>query len=121
MKKKLIILISSVMIITSCSIFEKETLSGEWQLNLIGDYQQTFSLFVDEDYSFNQNAVVNMNGREYDIKITGMISEDGSMMGKIYAMGQQVGELTGKVNYETGEGKWAAAGLGGIWTSSKKS
>ena len=108
------------ILLSACSLFESGSFSGPWDFKLTGDYNGEITVIVKEDMTYSESTMVNVNGREFDVKFSGKIQEDGKLIGLIYAQGQQMGEMSGKMNYENGEGRWNAASIGGSWTAIKK-
>ena len=120
MKRLFTLSIVIAILFSACSLFQSESFTGEWELKLLGDYEDQIEFLVKDDMTFSVNTVVDYNGRDFDVKFSGKISEVGKLVGLIYVQGQQMGELNGKMNYENGEGKWNAAGMGGTWSAVKK-
>jgi hypothetical protein len=120
MKKIFPISFFLILIVSACSLFESESFAGKWDFKLTGDYDGAITVLLKDDMTYSESTQVSVNGRDFDVKFSGKINEDGKLIGLIFAQGQQMGEMNGKLNYENGEGKWNAAGIGGNWTAIKK-
>jgi hypothetical protein len=120
MNKLYLVFLILAIVLSACSLFENESFSGDWDFKLTGDYDGEITVTLQEDMTYSETTAVSVSGRDFDVKFSGKIQEDGKLVGLIYAQGQQMGEMSGKMNYETGEGKWNAAGIGGNWTAVKK-
>lgn len=108
------------VMLASCSLFQKDSFQGKWQLKLTGGITETFEFDVLEDYSFSMNKTINYGTRDYDVEIHGKIDNDGSVRADIIASGQTMGQIDGLFNFETGKGKWNASILYGEWAATKK-
>jgi ribosomal protein S4E len=121
MKKVIVAFIIAIaFMLTSCSLFQKDSFQGKWQLKLTGGIEETFDFVVSEDNSFSVNKSISYGSREYDVEINGKIEKDGKIKTAIIASGQDMGEFEGIFNYETGKGKWNASILYGEWSAAKK-
>lgn len=108
------------LVVTACSLFQKDSFQGTWQLKFSGGIEETFDFVVGEGNSFSVNKSITYDSREYDVEISGKIGKDGKIRTAIIASGQDMGLMEGEFNYETGKGKWNANILYGEWTATKK-
>lgn len=121
MKKVIVAFIFAIaLMLTSCSLFQKDSFQGKWQLKLTGGITETFEFDVLEDYSFSMNKTISYGTRDYDVEIQGKIDKDGTVEADIVASGQTMGKIDGLFNFETGKGKWNASILYGEWLAAKK-
>ncbi len=119
MRRMLVVSFTFTVLLLSCALFESNSFQGEWEMVLEGDYSGTTVFNIDDDNNLKGTSVVNVNGYDYDVMYKGKVSEEGDLTGLIEARGQQVGELTGKIDFEKGSGNWSAAGMTGNWKASK--
>ncbi len=119
-KVNVVFVFAVALMLTSCSLFQKDSFQGKWQLNLTGGITETFEFDVLEDYSFSMSKTINYGTRDYDVEISGKIDNDGSVRADIIASGQTMGQIDGLFNFETGKGKWNASILYGEWIATKK-
>lgn len=119
MKRSLILFFVVITLFCACSLFEKESFEGDWNLKLEGDYNGELVMSVDDGNKLKGTAVVNYNGYNYNLMYKGNISDEGNLSAYIEAQGRQVGEITGKINFINGQGRWTAAGMQGNWTALK--
>ena len=119
-KKKFLSLLLCGFIVTSCSIFQKDSFEGKWQLKLSGGIDETFDVVVNQDYTFSVSKTITYGSSDYDVELKGKIDKDGKINAEIIASGQSMGNLNGQINFETGKGKWNASVIYGEWTATKK-
>ncbi|MFA7421802.1 MAG: hypothetical protein WCZ90_19115 [Melioribacteraceae bacterium] len=121
MKKSISVCFFSVaLFVTSCSLFQKDSFQGDWQLTLTGALSETIQFTIKDDNSFYVRKNIQYGSREYDAEINGKIEKDGKVTAEIIASGQPMGQLDGYLNFETGKGKWNASIISGEWTATKK-
>lgn len=120
MIKKMFFVFSILLIAVSCSIFQKDTFQGTWNITVTGDFSDSFDFVVDEKDSFSFSRNINTQGGSYEARFSGKISEDGTMFCDVNVMSMKVAQFDGKMNYENGSGKWAGAGMSGSWSAVKK-
>lgn len=115
-----IAVIGITILVCACSVFQKDSFNGKWQLKLTGSIEETFELVVGEGNTFSVNKLISYGSRDYDVELKGKIENDGKINAEILASGQSMGNLDGIFNYETGKGKWNVSILYGEWTAAKK-
>lgn len=121
MNSKIFALVLFVTVFAAaCSIFQKDSFEGKWQLKLSGSIDETFEFVVAGDNSFSVNKTISYGSRDYDVELKGQIEKDGKISAEIIASGQSMGSIEGLFNYENGKGKWSASILYGEWTAVKK-
>jgi hypothetical protein len=120
MKKNLVVFFLSVILITGCSLFEKQSFSGPWEMTLKGGYSDTLSFVVDaqRSFSFTKDLIVGSN--QYEATFRGKIAEDGTMTCDVSVQGMNVASLKGTFNFENGSGTWSGSSYDGTWTAVKK-
>jgi hypothetical protein len=120
MKRKMYLSLLLPVIFSACSIFQKDSFEGEWQLRLTGSIDESFSFIVLPDNSFTTNKIINYSGRDFDVTVKGKVGTDGKLEADIIVSGQVMGQVKGLMTYESGKGNWGANVLSGEWTSTKK-
>jgi len=120
MIKKILFTGLLLFIVSSCSIFKKDSFQGLWTLILSGDFSETFDFIVTEDNSFSFTKTIYVQGRDLDASFQGDIFEDGTLTCEVMVMGMKVAEVSGKMNYENGSGIWVGGSMKGEWTAVKK-
>lgn len=120
MKSRIISSLTILLLISACSIFQKQSYQGTWVLTVKGDYNDTIEFNVGEDYTFSFVKSIATQGQNFDAKFNGKILPDGSFVCDVEVMSMKVAQFNGKVNYENGSGSWSGTGMGGTWTAVKK-
>jgi len=105
---------------TSCSLFQKESFEGKWELKLDGDIQEVFEFNISADNNFSFSKGVFFNGRVYDVTVKGNVTKDGKLQADLIVSNQKMGIVEGTLTYENGNGKWDATYARGNWTALKK-
>ena len=109
-----------IVLSTSCSIFQKDSFEGKWQLNFTGGINETFDFVITPQNDFSFTKAVEYQGQLYDVTIKGTVSAEGILKADLIAMGQVLGFVAGNLTYENGTGKWDASYVNGNWTAVKK-
>lgn len=117
-KKYSIILILSLLI--ACSASMQETFSGNWDFSITGDYNDEIPIFINDQNNFDIVHTTKIQGQFVELSMKGDVSEDGLISGTIAMRDVHIGMIKGKINYQTGEGKWDGYGYSGTWTAIKK-
>jgi hypothetical protein len=120
MLNRIISVLTIIFIITSCSIFQKDTFQGAWTMSITGDYNDSVEFIVAENNTFSFTKNISTQGQNYDARFNGKILEDGTMVCDVEVMSMKVVQFNGKMTYENGSGKWAGTGMNGSWTAVKK-
>ncbi len=121
MKARTLVTIFSVIIFTAgCSLFQKDSIDGIWSLSFRGDITYSFDMTINPDMSFKKTMQVPSQNGDIDVTFSGKVDEQGNIDSDIYAFGSKIGKLSGKLNYETGEGEWYGSSYTGKWTALKK-
>lgn len=118
-KNAALIAVLAVMMMTACSLFQKDSFYGQWKISLTGDHSESFNFVLTESHKISVTKSTSFQGQELEISLQGDVDETGAVNLGIYMSGQKIGDLTGKVNFETGQGKWQAYSYGGEWTATK--
>jgi len=119
-KKLFFFFLISTFLLVSCSIFQKESFTGKWEITLAGDHVQTFKFEVKDDLTFSFSDVVSVQGSEMPVEVKGNISEDGKVTAVIFTGGQDIGSINGTFTFTDGKGSWQGGNLGGTWTGAKE-
>jgi hypothetical protein len=109
-----------LVFIASCSLFQKESFEGDWEIKFNGDYEGVFNFTIKEDYSFSFSSNLNYRGGDYNATFKGSIEPDGRLVCNISVNGMSVVSAKGKIDFESGAGTWGGFGLKGNWTAIKK-
>lgn len=120
MLKRIIPSLSILFLITSCSLFQKDTFQGKWTMSIKGDYSDTVEFVVAENNTFSFTKNIATQGQNYDARFNGKIMEDGTMVCDVEVMSMKVVQFNGKMTYENGSGNWSGTGMSGNWTAVKK-
>ena len=110
----------SLALLSSCSLFQKESFEGKWELKLSGDLQEVFEFDIAANNDFSFSKDVFYQGNIYGVTIKGNVSNEGVLQADLIAMGQKMGIIDGKLTYQNGSGKWDASYAKGNWTAVKK-
>ena len=119
MLRKILLQIFLIVLLFGCSQTPQEMYSGNWKLEFSGDVSSEFIFIVKQDLTFSFADGVNVNGENYDVFFTGEVIEDGTLNGNIFYEGDNVGNLSGAIEPETGSGVWEGGGMSGTWTAIK--
>ena len=107
-------------ILSSCSLFQKDSFEGKWALKLNGDVQEVFEFDISENNDFTFSKDVYFQGNSYGVTIKGNVSKEGVLQADLLAMGQKMGIVEGTLTYQNGSGKWDASYARGNWTALRK-
>ena len=119
-KKIFVLLFLFTLLFGGCSIFQKESFAGKWQITFAGDYEKSVNFEINDDLTFSFNDVVSLQNGDFPITIKGKVSEEGKLDALIFTQGDEVGELNGQLTFTEGTGKWSGANLGGTWSAVKE-
>ncbi|MEK6552882.1 MAG: hypothetical protein AABZ54_05480 [Bacteroidota bacterium] len=106
-------------ILSSCSIFQKDSFEGKWELILSGDLQEVFEFDISENNDFSFSKDVYFQGNSYGVTIIGNVTKEGVLQADLIAMSQKMGIVEGTLTYQNGSGKWDASYARGNWTAVK--
>lgn len=121
MKVRIIfIILMYFALLSSCSLFQKDSFEGKWELKLSGDLQERFEFDITENNDFTFSKDVFFQGNSYGVTIKGNVSKEGVLLADLIAMGQKMGIVEGTLTYQNGSGKWDASYARGNWTAVKK-
>jgi len=121
MKTKIIFIsLFFIAVLSSCSLFQKDSFEGKWELKLSGDLKEVFEFDITADNNFSFSKDVLFQSNSYGVKIEGNVSKEGILKADLFAMGQKLGIVEGTLTYENGSGKWDASYAKGNWTAVKK-
>lgn len=109
-----------IALLSSCSLFQKESFEGKWELKLSGDLQEVFEFDISENNDFSFSKDVYFKGNSYGVTIKGNVTKEGVLQSDLIAMGQKMGIVEGTLTYQNGSGKWDASYVRGNWTAVKK-
>lgn len=119
MKGKIYYLVIIALIFSACSLFQSDSYSGEWKITFGGDLERDVEFLVEEDNSFDFGIEIPAQGRTFHIGYKGKIGEDGELEAGIYLDNENVGDVSGKCDYEKGEGTWRGGEYKGTWNAVK--
>lgn len=117
MLKKTLLPLFFITLLIGCGQTPQEMYSGNWKLEFNGDISSEFMFIVKPDLTFSFAEGVNVNGENYDVFFSGEVIEDGTLNGSIFYEGDNVGNLSGAIEPETGSGIWEGGGMSGTWTA----
>lgn len=120
MKRTLQLSFGLIILLSACSIFQKDSFEGEWQLKLSGSINENFTFNILPDNSFSTNKMIYYSGRDFDVTVKGKVEPDGNLEADIIVSGQVMGQVKGLMTYENGKGNWGANVLSGEWSAVKK-
>ncbi len=120
MKKQLTIILLLLFFVSACSLFQKDSFAGEWNINLTGGVDVNLTVVIGDTYEFSTNRTITYSGRDFDVTVKGKVDKDGKIDAELIANGQAIGDLSGLLNYQNGKGTWNAAVLSGTWNAVKK-
>lgn len=109
-----------IVLLSSCSLFQKESYEGKWELKLSGDLQEVFQFEISANNDFTFSKDVYYQGNVYGVTINGNVTKEGVLQADLIVMGQKMGIIEGTLTYENGIGKWDASYARGNWTAVKK-
>lgn len=119
MKAKFIYSLFIAVLFSACSLFQSDSYSGPWKITFGGDLERKVEFIVEKDNSFEFVIEISAQGRTFPINYKGTISEDGELDAGIYLDMEHVGSVTGKCDYDKGEGSWAGGEYNGTWNAVK--
>lgn len=121
MKVKIIFIsLICIALLSSCSLFQKESFEGKWGLKLSGDLQEVFEFDISANNDFSFSKDVYYQGNVYGVTFNGNVTKEGVLQADLIVMGQKMGIVEGTLTYENGSGKWDASYAKGNWTAVKK-
>ncbi|NJD21289.1 MAG: hypothetical protein FIA82_01275 [Melioribacter sp.] len=121
MKLRIIfILFVSLTFLSSCSLFNKDSFEGKWELKLNGDLTEVFEFDISANNDFSFSKDVFFQGNSYGVTIKGNVSKEGKLFADLFALGQKMGIVEGTLTYDNGTGKWDASYARGNWSAVKK-
>jgi hypothetical protein len=118
--KRIFLLLIVIALMNGCSIFQKDSFEGAWEMNLSGSIDEKVEFSISPQNTFDVKKVIPYGSVNYEVNFKGTVSKDGVIVGDIFADRGHIGTLQGTVNYETGSGKWNASMLSGVWNAVKK-
>lgn len=118
--KGLSVILMLLIFIAGCSSSSEPVFSGDWILDITGDFSSSFNFTIDPANKFDTTQSTMINGRDFDVGFEGEVAPDGFIKAAIFLNGDRVGQFKGQLNEKTGEGQWDAMGYGGTWSAVKK-
>ena len=110
----------NLFFLSSCSLFNKDSFEGKWELKLNGDLTEVFEFDISANNDFSFSKDVFFQGNTYGVTIKGNVTKDGKLLADLFALGQKMGIVEGALTYENGTGKWDASYARGNWSAIKK-
>ncbi len=110
----------SLAFLSSCSLFNKDSFEGKWELKLNGDLTEVFEFDISANNDFSFSKDVFFQGNSYEVTIKGNVTKEGKLLADLFALGQKMGFVEGTLSYDNGTGKWDASYARGNWTAIRK-
>jgi hypothetical protein len=112
--------VALLLIMTSCSLFQKDSFEGAWIFELSGGIEESITIDVTETFEIDSEQIIQFQNRDYNVRFKGKISEDGILNADIIVGSDRMGSIEGNMTFTSGFGKWGAQVIAGEWKAYKK-